>query len=111
MSKQRKCWIVRFNSNKDIGVFSEKPVWSEFYNDWECHGRGLGYYNNVSPQTQKMWKKALWRKRWKNAICEGVWETWVPIIEDDCPYCPPFSECEECKGTGKTMRPMEPGDL
>jgi len=120
MSKQRKCWIVRFNNNKDIGVFNEKPVWSEVYNDWDCRGIGLGYYNNVAPQTQKMWTKALWRKRWKNSIWECVWETWVPIIEIDCPECHGMSHgfvtldlysCYNCNHTGKIKRPMEPGDV
>jgi len=113
MSKQRKCWATAF------GVFKEAPVWNQSDHYWYIKYKiRLAHTENLPPQIEKMIKKALKGKRGKNAICECVWETWVPIIEAPHFYCYGNGkvgrnnvDCQGCKGTGKTKRPMEAGDL
>jgi len=107
----KKAWIVRYK--RVFYLFRTEPIWYPLRKRYNLRV-AVCMSGNVSPQLEKMWRKVLKNTHKKAAICECVWETWVPIIEDDCPYCPVFSDsrtCEECGDTGKIKRVMTEEDL
>jgi len=118
MSKQRKCWITR--DAVTIHIHEFRPTWW-VYNKTFHRNYSMSDIEDIPPQLAKMWKRALKGKRGKAAICECVWETWVPLTRlVRCMWCVgngviygdgSWPKCNECDGTGKIKRPMEPGDL
>jgi len=117
---KRKCWIVR--DQDGLRINDDKPKF------WPVETGGLkpGYFEthciialegHCPPQLRKMWRKALKGKRGENAICECVWETWVPIIEVDCMTCDgngfldKDEGCWECDGLGQEFTIMTQEDL
>jgi len=122
MSK-KKCWIVRGTVPKEpIYVFDEITKYSHKFRRWfgKYGSPAAGWSWSMPPQLRKMWKKALGRKRGAKAICECDWETWRPIISNECNRCagnsipshrPKKGECDLCGGAGVITHIMNEDDL